>query len=167
MAEMGRPTKYKAEYAEQAKKLCNLGATNTELADFFGVSVSTINLWLVTHQDFSDSVKRGKDVADDRVEESLFRRACGYEHDETDIRVVANELVMTPVRKHYPPDSTAMIFWLKNRRSDAWRDKSQQEVTGKDGGPIQMDTLPTEQLVDQLAKLISQYPALAKQLSEK
>ncbi len=142
----GRPSLYKPEHAETARKLCKLGATTSELADFFDVSVSTVSLWLVTHPEFSEAVKKGKEVADDRVEESLYRRACGYEHDEVDIRVVANELVMTPIRKHYPPDSTAMIFWLKNRRADQWRDKTQQEHTGKDGGPIQLSTLDDDQL---------------------
>lgn len=156
----GRPSLYKPEYAETARKLCKLGATTSELADFFEVSVSTVSLWLITHPEFSESVKKGKEVADDRVEESLYRRACGYEHDETDIRVVANELVMTPIRKHYPPDSTAMIFWLKNRRSEAWRDKTQQEHTGANGGPIQYEELPTEQLLAKLKALQAIHPEL-------
>ncbi len=52
-ASRGRPTKYKAEYAEQAAKLCKLGATDAQLADFFEVSVSTVNLWKVEHREFS------------------------------------------------------------------------------------------------------------------
>jgi hypothetical protein len=133
----GRPTKYKAEYAEQAAKLCALGATDAQLADFFQVSVSTVNLWKSQHPKFSESIKVPKSQADDRVEQSLYRRAMGYEHDETDIRAVAGELVMTPIRKHYPPDTTAAIFWLKNRRPAEWREKVEHEHGGPDGGPIQ------------------------------
>jgi hypothetical protein len=132
---VARPTKYKAEYAGQAAKLCLLGATDAQLADFFEVSVSTINLWKVQHPEFSEAIKVPKDMADERVEQSLFRRAMGYEHDEIDIRVVDKEVIQTPIRKYYPPDSTAMIFWLKNRKAAEWREKV--EHTGADGGAIQ------------------------------
>lgn len=126
----GRPTKYKPEYVEQARKLCALGATDAQLADFFKVSVSTVSLWKCVHEEFSESLKAFKEKADELVEQSLYRRAMGYEHDETDIRVVGTRLVKTPMRKHYPPDTTAAIFWLKNRRSQEWRDRQDVEHTG-------------------------------------
>lgn len=122
----GRPTKYRPEYVRQAAALCSLGATDAQLADFFEVSVSTVNLWKLEHPEFSEAIKVPKEIADDRVEQSLYRRAMGYEHDEVDIRVVEGQIVQTPIRKVYPPDSTAMIFWLKNRRG--WRDKVEQEI---------------------------------------
>jgi hypothetical protein len=136
---MGRPSKYKPEFAEQAAKLCKLGATDAQLADFFEVSVSTVNLWKCEHPEFSESIKVPKQEADERVEQSLYRRALGYEHDEVDIRVVGGELRLTPIRKYYPPDSTAMIFWLKNRRPTEWRDK--QEIEHKGGVTIQASPL--------------------------
>lgn len=126
----GRPSKYKPEFAEQAAKLCALGATDAQLADFFDVAVSTINLWKVQHPEFSESIKVPKEQANDRVEQSLYRRAMGYEHDETDLRVVDHAIVATPIRKHYPPDTTAAIFWLKNRRPAEWRDKTDIEHSG-------------------------------------
>ena len=128
---MARPTKYKPEYAEQAAKLCLLGATDAQLADFFEVSVSTINLWKVQHPEFSESISVPKEMANARVEQSLYRRAMGYEHDEVDIRVVGGEVVQTQIRKYYPPDATAMIFWLKNRKPDDWRDKTEQQLSGQ------------------------------------
>lgn len=127
---MARPSKYKTDFAEKAAKLCALGATDAQLADFFEVSVSTINLWKVQHKEFSESIKVPKVEADERVEQSLYRRALGYEHDEVDIRVIDHEVVITPIRKYYPPDSTAMIFWLKNRRPVEWRDKQEIEHAG-------------------------------------
>lgn len=126
----GRPSKYKVEFAGQAAKLCKLGATDAQLADFFEVSVSTINLWKVQHPKFSESIKVPKAEADERVEQSLYRRAMGYEHDETDIRVVDHKIIKTPTRKHYPPDTTAAIFWLKNRKPAEWRDKQEMEHSG-------------------------------------
>ena len=131
----GRPTKYKPEYVAQAEKLCALGATDIEIADFFEVDVRTLYRWKGEYEGFCQSIKAGKDIADERVERSLFSRANGYEHDEVDIRVVGGELVQTPIRKFYPPDTAAAIFWLKNRRPAEWRDKI--EHTGEGGGPVQ------------------------------
>ena len=133
---MARPSKYKPEFVEQAAKLCALGATDIEIADFFNVSVASLYRWKNEHSEFCEALKVSKEIADDRIERSLFARANGYEHDEVDIRVVAGVVVQTPIRKFYPPDTTACIFWLKNRRPDLWRDKVEQEVTGKDGGPV-------------------------------
>lgn len=127
---MARPSKYKPEHAKAAAKLCKLGATDAQLADFFEVAVSTIALWKVQHKEFSDAIKVPKAEADERVEQSLYRRAMGYEHDEVDIRVVGGELVKTDIRRYYPPDSTAMIFWLKNRKPTEWRDKQDVEHSG-------------------------------------
>jgi hypothetical protein len=121
---MGRPSSYKPEYAEQAGKLCKLGATDKELADFFEVTEQTVNNWKTDFPSFFESLKRGKHEADDRVEHSLYRRALGYSHDAVKI-FCSKEGDVTKVEyvEHYPPDTVACIFWLKNRRSDEWRDK--------------------------------------------
>lgn len=137
----GRPSKYKPEYAKQAAKLCKLGATDAQLADFFQVSVSTVNLWKVEHKEFSESIRVPKAEADERVEQSLYRRAMGYEHDEVDIKVVAGAIVKTDIRKYYPPDSTAMIFWLKNRKPAEWREKQEIEHSGG----VTVTATPTDQ----------------------
>lgn len=120
---MGRPSKYKPEFPQQAMKLCKLGATDRELADFFQVTESTLNLWKSEHPEFSESLKRGKAESDARVEQSLYRRALGYSHDAVKIMTVGNEVQQVPYVEHYPPDTTACIFWLKNRQPDQWRDK--------------------------------------------
>lgn len=137
---MARPTKFKEEYIPQAEKLCRLGATDVEIADFFEVEVRTLYRWKGENEAFCQALKAGKVEADDRVERSLFSRANGYEHDEVDIRVVGGEIVQTPIRKYYPPDTTAAIFWLKNRRPAEWREVKGVELTGKDGGPMQTVT---------------------------
>lgn len=134
----GRPTDYLPEYAEQARVQCEQGATDQELADLFEVSVRTLYRWKNTHPEFCQALKAGKDPADERVERSLFERATGYERDEVDIRVVGGEIIQTPIRKFYPPDTTAAIFWLKNRKPDLWRDKTETALTGANGGPIQI-----------------------------
>ena len=143
---MARPSKFKPEFNAQAEKLCKLGATDMELADFFDVEVRTLYRWKAENAEFCQALKAGKDEADDRVERSLYARANGYEHDEVDIRVVGGAIVQTPIRKYYPPDTTAAIFWMKNRRPEQWRETKAVELTGKDGGP--METITRIELVD-------------------
>ena len=130
MAERGRPTKYKDEYPKQAEKLCLLGATDEEIADFFEVNALTIYRWKAKHPDFCKALKAGKEHADERVERSLYQRAIGYTHDEDKIFNDGGKALIVPTKKHYPPDTTAGIFWLKNRRKDDWRDKVDHEHGG-------------------------------------
>ncbi len=133
---MARPTSYKPEYAKQAEKLCILGATDIEVADFFHVSVATISNWKNDHKKFLEALKSGKAKSDDRVERSLYHRAIGYSFDSEEIFNNKGTIIRVPIRKHVPPDTTAMIFWLKNRRKDKWRDR--HEYTGDDGAPIRL-----------------------------
>jgi len=139
----GRPTDYRPEMVEQAKKLCELGATDRELARFFQVSESTINLWKLEHPEFSESLKLGKEASDERVARSLYHRALGYSHDAVKIfadpKTGAEKVV--EYTEHYPPDTTAAIFWLKNRRPKEWRDKVDHEHSGPEGGPIKVDDM--------------------------
>lgn len=128
---LGAPTKYKEEYDEQVYKLCLLGSTDKDIADFFEVSESTINLWKLNHPEFSESIKKGKQVADANVADRLYQRALGFEHDSEEIKIVEGNIKRIPVRKVYPPDPTSAIFWLKNRKSTFWRDKHEIEQTNK------------------------------------
>lgn len=142
---MARPEKWKDEYVRIAEHACKLGATDIELADMLGISVRTLNYWKADRPELAQAMVVAKEVADDRVERSLFARANGYEHDEVDIRVVANALVQTPIRKYYPPDTTAAIFWLKNRKPKEWRETKAVELTGKDGGPVVVSASPLDE----------------------
>jgi len=128
----GRPSKYDPAFAVQAAKLAALGATDQELADFFEVEVRTIYRWKHDHDEFCQSLKVGKDVADERVERSLYQKAIGYEQDEVKIFMpaTASEPIYAPFRAKVAPDTTAAIFWLKNRRSQSWRDKQELEHSG-------------------------------------
>ncbi len=142
---MARPTKYNERFVDEAGILCEeLGADDKALARFFKVSRSTINLWKHDHPEFSDSIKKGKDFYDSHVvERSLLKRALGYSVKErvrerqikpgqasTDEEPLEFEMVLTKeVTKHIPGEVTACIFWLKNRRPDRWRDKSEVGLT--------------------------------------
>lgn len=130
----GRPTRYKTEYDEQAFNYCLLGATDVQLAEFFGVTEKTIANWKNAHPTFIQSLKEGKAAADSKVANSLYQRALGYSHPDVHISNYQGEITITPIIKHYAPDTTACIFWLKNRDKVNWRDR--HEVTGEDGGAL-------------------------------
>lgn len=132
----GRPTKYETRFNKQAEKLCKLGSTDKEMADFFEISESTLNLWKQQHPKFSESIKRGKSIADFEVADKLFKRATGYSHPDVDIKVIDEKVVMTKLTKHYPPDTTAAIFWLKNRQKNNWRDKQEIGYTDNEGKDV-------------------------------
>jgi hypothetical protein len=141
----GRPTKYRLQYNEQARKLCLLGATDKELADFFEVNEDTINEWKKVHSEFSESIKKGKNQADAEVADRLYQRALGFEHDSEDIKVVSNggnsgsSVERVPIKKIYPPDPVAAIFWLKNRQPDKWRDKKEVAHEGIPDNAIKVE----------------------------
>lgn len=144
----GRPTKYLESFNKQAYKLCLLGATDKELADFFEVDEATINRWKTKYKGFCKSLKTGKTRADSIVAEKLFQRATGYEAPDFDIKVIGGRIVKTTLIKHFPPDTTAAIFWLKNRQKEKWRDKQEFEHSTVDSG------LSIADLPDELAKQI-------------
>ena len=132
-AVMGRPTAYKDEFVAQVSKLCALGATDDEMADFFGVHRSTFYRWKLEHEDFCDAIKSAKELADERVERSLYQKATGYDFEEEQaikikLQQHLEEVKVVSVRKHAPADTTAAIFWLKNRRPEEWRDKKEIDV---------------------------------------
>lgn len=127
---MSRPEKWDDKFLVMARKACELGATDLDLAEMLGVCIRTIRYWRSTKPDFAQVLMAGKGLADQQVERSLFQRAMGYSCNEDDIRVIDNQIVITPTIKHYPPDTTAMIFWLKNRKSAEWRDKQEIEHSG-------------------------------------
>lgn len=137
-ASNGRPSEYRDEYAEQARKLCLLGSTDEELADFFGVVPQTIYNWQASHPEFLESIKRGKMMADAEVADRLYRRALGYEHEAVKIFQFQGAPVEVPYTEIYPPDTQAASLWLRNRQPKKWRDKQDVELTGKDGGPVEV-----------------------------
>lgn len=124
---MGRPSSYKEEYAEQAYKLCLLGLTDKQLADFFNTSEQTINAWKKAQPDFLESLKRAKEEADATVVESLFKKTQGFHYQEE----VMTKMGPDMMTKYHVPDTTAIIFWLKNRQPQYWRDKREMDHTTK------------------------------------
>lgn len=122
------------------------GLTDEQVAHNMGIRRSTLNEWAKRFPDIADTIKKGKAPADIEVENALYRRAVGFTYEETTTDVeqiptsktdddgnpVIREIVHTKtVTKTALPDPTAMIFWLKNRRPDKWRDKQEAAVTAE------------------------------------
>lgn len=132
---MPTPTKFRTEFVEQARKLAEMGHTDAEMADFFGIALRNFHRWKAMYPEFAQALKLGKPEADARVTRSLFQRAVGYTVPETivhfekrktkrGVRIVPHH---AEILKHYPPDATSCIFWLKNREPELWREKFEHD----------------------------------------
>lgn len=113
------------------------GLVDTQIAKNIGISPTTLYDWKKKYPEISESLKRGKEVVDIQVENALFRRALGYSYEEVTKEVVIDEstgeeklTVTKVVSKEVSPDATSMIFWLKNRMPEVWRDRKETELTG-------------------------------------
>lgn len=129
----GRPTKFSKEIKRQLKILAEKGFTDKEMADVIGITEQTLNNWKKRSVTFFESLKDWKKIADSKVEKSLYERATGYEHEEDKIFNDNGVPLIVPTVKRYAPDPTAIIFWLKNRNPEEWRDKQDLNIAGKDG----------------------------------
>lgn len=143
----GRKTSFKKEYIEQAVKLCKKGFIDIELADFFNVSKATINNWKKEYPEFLDSLKKGKNFSDAKVEQALYDRALGFEYKELkkeeSTSPHGSATKTTKTTKKVVGDTTAQIFWLKNRQPERWKDKRDAEHK-TDGIPITLNFTKAE-----------------------
>lgn len=131
------------------------GLTEEEISAKMGISRSTLSNWKIKYSDILDTLKKGKEVADREVEESLFHKACGFKMEiekpfklkkitydkKTGKKTKEEEIVEYATEEVYvPPDTVAMIFWLKNRKPEVWRDKPEniQTESGEAAGVIEI-----------------------------
>lgn len=96
------------------------GLTDEQIAKNIGIATSTFYEWKKKELEFSEALKKGKEVIDFEVENALLKRALGYEYEE---EIYENGILTKKVKKQVAPDTTAQIFWLKNRQVKKWRDK--------------------------------------------
>ena len=105
------------------------GLIDKDIAHNMGISTVTLYEWKKLYPKFANALKRTKEVADRRVENALYKRAMGFTYDE----VTNDEGKIKTVTKTVSPDTTAMIFWLKNRMTHRYRDVKPIELTGSEG----------------------------------
>lgn len=119
----GRPSKFDSLDLAKVEKLSKAGLTNEQLATACDIDISNWYEWLNKHDAFRESVKDWKGESDKNVERSLYERATGYSCPETKVFSSNGVITTQEVTKYYPPDPTSIIFWLKNRQPENWRDK--------------------------------------------
>ena len=106
------------------------GLTDEQIAVNIGIGYSTLQTWKSKYQDIQDTLKRGKEVIDRQVENALLKRALGYEYEEVKEKFEGNVMTeRTVTKKEVIPDVTAQIFWLKNRKREAWADRQNIELS--------------------------------------
>jgi hypothetical protein len=138
----GRPSKYDPKMNKQVFRLCLLGSTDKQLAEFLEVSESTLNLWKNEHPKFSEQIRNGREKADAKVAASLYKRAVGFKYEEIttessiirteddDGNIIENEVPGSRkvTKKMVVPDVGAQKMWLTNRKSSEWHDRTEVEA---------------------------------------
>lgn len=130
------------------------GLTDEQIAQKMGIGYSTLQTWKAKYQDIQDTIKKGKEVVDRLVENALLKKATGevrtirkpikvkevlYEDGK---RISEKEHIEYADEEIYiPPDTTAQIFWLKNRKPKEWRDKREIDVENT-GGVLIVNDIP-------------------------
>lgn len=122
------------------------GLSDIQIAQNIGISDRTLYRWKKEYGQICQSLKKGKEVADYQVENALFKRALGYTITIKEEKLDKDGCVHTLEKDvHIPPDTTAQIFWLKNRKPDKWREKQDKPQTNNDEeGVIIIDDLPKQ-----------------------
>lgn len=127
---VGRRTKYHSHVEPRLIEVegwARDGLIDEQIAKNLGVAYSTFRTYVTKYSALSAALKRGKEVVDREVENALLKRALGYKYDEITFE---NGQEVKRIRKEVQPDTTAQIFWLKNRKPIEWRDRQQIEHSG-------------------------------------
>lgn len=139
------------------------GLTDVQIATNMGINVATLYRWENEFCDIRNALKEGKDVVDRQVENALLKSALGYMYDEVTEERRDDELVVTKVvHKEVQPNTTAQIFWLKNRKRAEWRDRVENAITGADGGAVKVETLTESDVDKRIKELESKLKVLDK-----
>ena len=128
---MARKSKYETHvkpYLDEIQGWAMSGLTDEQIADNLNIGTSTLHEYKKKYPEFLESLKKGKDIADAQVVNALHRSATGFVYYEETTNVLGD---IVSVQKYAKPNTTAAIFWLKNRRPNQWRDKTevQQDIT--------------------------------------
>ena len=131
-------SKYQKDFPKEVQRMAEKGMTEKQIAKCLGISQQTFEDYKKQYPLFIESLKKGKRRPDEDVISALFMRAVGYSHPDVHISSYQGEVKITSIIKHYPPDTTAIIFWLCNRLSDKWRSVNKDGVSNDNNWTTQM-----------------------------
>ena len=154
----GRPSKLDDKMKGRLKKLYLKGFTDAEVCHAVDITDNSLQSWKKKHPEFFGDLKDWKLEADKSIERSLRERAEGFLCPETKAQWVQDAIgggrwEYAEMIKHYPPDPTSMIFWLKNRQPDKWRDKQELDVNASVVATVKLDEKDKEDIVKLLTGL--------------
>jgi hypothetical protein len=124
---VGRPSSFEDRLRNIMVRLAREGKTDVEIAEICGIDVTTLCLWKSHDASFYQSINQSKNIPDQLVEMSLFKKALGYKRKVTKVFCYEGQIITHEHEEEVPPDATSQIFWLKNRQPGRWRDK--QDIT--------------------------------------
>lgn len=153
---MARPTRYNKKFHPKlAEYISRAGLTDKQIAEELGICERTLNNWKKDHKEFLQSIKKGKSNPDDKVESALYKRALGYDYEERCLEsdeikvkhIKEGETTFKPTKvrvykKHIPPDTAACFIWLKNRRSEKWRNDKYIKIEEVNKQPLNILITP-------------------------
>lgn len=135
-------------YDEQMYRLRLLGLPVAKIAKVLGIGLNTMYEWIAKYPSFREAFLLGGTEADSKVADAMFQAAIGYEHPETKVFYDSKtgEIVTHEITKKYPPSVQAATTWLTNRQPERWKNRSNAELTGKDGAPL-VPPMPTSIII--------------------
>jgi hypothetical protein len=142
-----RPSVYDAKkHPAFARKLVEIGANDSELAEAFGVAPKTLWQWKAAHKEFLAALEQAEEAQTARVRRALFHKATGYSYAAEKIVVVDDEVVRVPIVEHIPPSDASMRYWLTNRAPREWNAAHTVNLNSSIDVTITKDTSPKDAL---------------------
>jgi transcriptional regulator with XRE-family HTH domain len=149
----------------QMRKLAERGFTQREMADFFKVGLSTLEYWLKNRPELKQAVQEGREIANAKVERSLYEKAIGFKTKEIKAFQYEGQILSEEFEKHYPPDTGSAIFWLKNRMPEKWAEMARIDHNHTGTISHKIEELPIQDLPKEQQELL--FNLNLKQLSKK
>lgn len=126
----GRKTLFRKEIVKEAERMASEGFNLAQIARVYGVRPCTLTEWGKKNLELAEALKRGQEIADNKVEIALFKRACGFKYNEVTIKrhpFAERKKVRQVVVKYVAPDVGAIVFYLCNRKKDFWKQQMKFE----------------------------------------
>ena len=119
---IGRPSKFKEEFLEQAEEMAMLGLPDKDIALILGVKPLEITRWKVSHPAFDSAIVRGRAIGHKSMTKAMFDCGCGYEREEDIVSVdkKTGKIYRETVTKYYPPNPICQHYYLGNRHKESW-----------------------------------------------